>query len=84
MQKALDQMNVQIHRAVTDLTGTTGLAMVRAIVAGERDPARLATLRDPRCRTSEAAIAEHLPAPGATSICSISPRPCSSLTRWTR
>ena len=60
MQKALDQMNVQIHRAVTDLTGTTGLAMVRAIVAGERDPARLATLRDPRCRKSEAAIAEHL------------------------
>ena len=60
MQKALDQMNVQIHRAVTDLTGTTGLAIVRAIVAGERDPTRLATLRDPRCRKSETAIAEHL------------------------
>lgn len=60
MQKALDQMNVQIHRAVTDLTGTTGLAIVRAIVAGERDPARLATLRDPRCRKSETQIAEHL------------------------
>jgi transposase len=38
MQKALDQMNVQVHRAVTDLTGTTGMAIVRAIVAGERDP----------------------------------------------
>ena len=60
MQKALDQMNVQIHRAVTDLTGTTGLAIVRAIVAGERDPAQLATLRDPRCRKSEAEIAAHL------------------------
>ena len=41
MQKALDQMNVQGHRAVTELTGVTGMAMVRAIVGGERDPARL-------------------------------------------
>jgi transposase len=60
MQKALDQMNVQVHRAVTDLTGTTGLAIVRAIVAGERDPTRLAALRDGRCRKSAAQIAEHL------------------------
>lgn len=60
MQKALDQMNVQVHRALTDLTGKTGLAMVRAIVAGERDPYRLATLRDQRCKKSEAQIAEHL------------------------
>ncbi len=42
MQKALDQMNVQVHRAVTDITGLTGMAIVRAIVAGERDPVRLA------------------------------------------
>jgi hypothetical protein len=34
-------MNVQVHKAVTDLTGTTGMAIVRAIVAGERDPVRL-------------------------------------------
>jgi transposase len=60
MQKALDQMNVQIHRAVADLTGTTGMAIVRAIVAGERDPLRLATHRDPRCRKSVEQIAEHL------------------------
>lgn len=60
MQKALDQMNVQVHRAVTDLTGKTGLAMVRAIVEGERDPYRLATFRDKRCKKSEAQIAEHL------------------------
>lgn len=52
MQKALDQMNVQVHRAVSDLTGTTGMAIVRAIVAGERDPGRLALLRDGRCRKS--------------------------------
>lgn len=60
MQKALDQMNVQVHRAVTDLTGNTGMAIVRAIAAGERDPARLATFRDSRCRKSEGQIAEHL------------------------
>lgn len=60
MQKALDQMNVQVHRAVTDLAGKTGMAIVGAIVAGERDPFRLAALRDVRCRKSEAEIAEHL------------------------
>jgi len=60
MQKALDQMNVQVHRAVTDLTGLTGMTIVRAIVAGERDPARLAALRDRRCRKSADQIAKHL------------------------
>jgi transposase len=60
MQKSLDQMNVRVHRAVSDLDGATGLAIVRAIVAGERDARRLAALRDPRCRQSEAEIAEQL------------------------
>jgi len=60
MQKALDQMNVQVHRAVADLTGTTGLAIVRAIVAGERDPATLAGHRDPRCHKSVDEIARYL------------------------
>jgi transposase len=60
MQKALDQMNVQIHRAVTDVTGSTGMAIIRAIVAGERDPARLATHRDCRCRKSAEDIAQYL------------------------
>jgi hypothetical protein len=60
MQKALDQMNVQVHRAVSDLTGHTGMAMVRAMVAGERDPFRLAALRDRRCKQSEAKMAEYL------------------------
>jgi transposase len=60
MQKALDQMNVQVHRAVSDLTGTTGMAIVRAIVAGERDPARLARHRDRRCRKSTEQIAQYL------------------------
>lgn len=60
MQKALDEMNVQVHRAVTDLTGNTGMAIVRAIVAGERDPARLAMHRDRRCHKSVEAIAQYL------------------------
>lgn len=60
MQKALDQMNVQVHRAVTDLTGVTGMAIVRAIVAGERDPTRLAQHRDARCRKSADELARHL------------------------
>jgi transposase len=60
MQKALDQMNVQVHRAVTDLTGTTGMAIVRAIVAGEREPARLAMHRDHRCHRSQEEIARYL------------------------
>lgn len=60
MQKSLDQMNVRVHRAVADLDGVTGMAILRAIVAGERDPHRLAALRDPRCRKSEAQIAEQL------------------------
>ncbi len=60
MQKALDQMNVQVHRAVTDITGKTGMAIIRAIVAGQRSPKKLATLRDKRCRKSQAQFAEHL------------------------
>lgn len=60
MQKALDQMNVQVHHAVTDLTGKTGMAIVRAIVGGEREPMHLAALRDRRCKKSEDEIAELL------------------------
>jgi transposase len=60
MQKALDQMNVQVHRAVTDITGVTGMAIVRDIVSGERDPARLAAHRDGRCHKSVEEIARYL------------------------
>jgi transposase len=60
MQKYLDQMNVCVHQAVSDITGVTGTAIIRAIVDGERDPYALARLRDRRCRKSEAQIAEHL------------------------
>jgi transposase len=60
MQKCLDQMNVRLHRAVSDVDGTTGMAILRAIVDGERDPVKLAKFRDPRCQKSEATIAEYL------------------------
>jgi transposase len=60
MQKSLDQMNVQVHRAVSDLAGLTGLAIVRAIVGGERNPDVLAALRDPRCKKTAAEIAKYL------------------------
>ena len=60
MQKALDQMNIQVHRAVSDLTGKTGLSIVRAIVEGERNPSQLAAFRDKRCKKSEEQIAEYL------------------------
>jgi transposase len=60
MQKSLDQMNVRVHRAVADLEGVTGMAIVRAIVAGERDPQQLAKLRHPGCHKSAEEIAEQL------------------------
>ena len=60
IQKCLDQMNVCVHHAVSDISGTTGMAIIRAIVEGERDPTTLAKLRDPRCRKSEEQIAQEL------------------------
>src|SRR3984957_17907900 len=60
MQKSLDQMNVRLHRAVSDVDGVTGMAILRAIVKGERDPEKLAELRDRRCRQSREEIAEQL------------------------
>jgi len=60
MQKSLDQMNVCVHHAVSDITGVTGMAILHAIVGGERDPRVLAGLRDPRCRKSEEQIVEEL------------------------
>jgi transposase len=60
VQKALDQMNIQLHHVISDITGTTGLAIGEAILAGERDPQCLARLRDPRIVASEATVAEAL------------------------
>lgn len=60
IQKSLDQMNVCVHHAVSDISGATGMAIIRAIVDGERNPTTLAKFRDPRCRKSEKQIAEEL------------------------
>jgi transposase len=60
MQKALIQMNLQLHHLVTDLTGTTGMRIIRAIIAGERDVKALAKLRDVRCKASLQSACEAL------------------------
>jgi transposase len=60
MQKALTQMNIQLHQAVSDITGTTGMAIIRAIVAGEHDPQVLAAKKHHRVKRSEAEIAAAL------------------------
>jgi transposase len=52
MQRALDQMNIHLHHVVSDLDGETGLAILEAILAGERDPKELVKLRDARCHKS--------------------------------
>ncbi|HEV3063264.1 MAG TPA: IS110 family transposase [Vicinamibacterales bacterium] len=56
MQKALVQMNIQLPLVVSDITGVTGLRILRDIVAGQRDPQQLAQHRDYRCRASAAEI----------------------------
>ena len=60
MQKALTQMNVQFQHVIDDITGLTGLAILDAILAGERDPAVLAKLRDPRIKACEETIRKSL------------------------
>jgi len=60
MHKALTQMNVQIQHVISDITGRTGLAIVEAILAGQRDPAELAKLRDSRIRATEDTIRKSL------------------------
>ena len=59
-QKALNQMNVQIHHVISDLTGQTGLAMADAILAGQRDTKELAQWRDRRIKASQETIAKSL------------------------
>lgn len=60
LQKALEQLNVKLPEVVADVTGVTGMSIIKAILAGERDPAQLAKLRDPRCKQDEQAIARAL------------------------
>jgi transposase len=60
MQKALEQMNVKLTEVLSDVTGVTGLSIIRAILAGQRDPAELARLRHEHCKISEAGRAQAL------------------------
>jgi hypothetical protein len=60
MQKALTQMNVQLANVISDVSGLTGQTIIRAIVTGERDPRKLAELRDPRIHASREEIAKSL------------------------
>ena len=73
MQKALEQMNLKLSHVVSDITGLTGMGIVKAILRGEPDPVELAKLRDARCKNSEATVAAfHAELSGAS---------CSSGTR---
>lgn len=60
LHKSLTQMNVQLHHVISDLTGVTGLAILQAILEGERDPQRLAALKDHRIKASRDVIAKSL------------------------
>ena len=60
MQKALTQMNLQLHHVISDITGVTGMNIIRAIVDGERDPQVLATYRDKRIKANMATIVKAL------------------------
>jgi transposase len=60
MQKALQQMNLLLHHVVSDITGLTGMTIIRAILAGERDPQVLAQHRDSHCKHSAEVIAKSL------------------------
>ena len=60
MQKALELMNLKLTKVLGDVTGVTGLKIIRAILAGERDPQGLAQLRDRRCQHTAAEIATAL------------------------
>jgi len=60
MQKALEQMNIKLTEVISDSTGVTGMKIIRAIISGERNPVKLASMRDARCNNSETIIAKAL------------------------
>lgn len=60
MQKALTQMNLQLANVLSDVSGATGQAIIKAILAGEHDPHKLAEFRDPRVKASKEEIAQSL------------------------
>jgi transposase len=69
MHKALTQMNLQIHHVINDITGVTGLAIIDAIIAGERDPEKLAQYREPTIQAGPETMPSRWWETGAGSIC---------------
>lgn len=70
MQKALEQMNVKLNTVLREVTGTTGMAIINAILGGERNPEVLASYRHGRCKEDEATIAKSLIGTGGRSTSS--------------
>lgn len=60
MQKALNEMNIQLHHVISNITGVTGMNIIKAIIAGERDASKLATFRDYRIKSNEGTIIKAL------------------------
>lgn len=60
MQKALSEMNIQLHHVISDITGLTGMNIIKAIIAGERNPEKLAQLRDGRIKSDSLTITKAL------------------------
>lgn len=60
MQKAMEQMNIKLTNVLSDITGTTGMKIIRSILSGERNPEKLAKHRDPRCKKSDKQIVKSL------------------------
>ena len=60
MQKSLIQMNIQLHKVLSDMTGQTGMMIIRSILQGERDPLKLAQMKNSRVKSSEEIIAKSL------------------------
>lgn len=60
MQKALIQMNLHLHKVISDITGLTGMTIIKAIAAGQTDPQVLAALKDPRIKSTTTEIVKAL------------------------
>jgi len=60
MQKALQQMNLRLDNVVSDITGQTGMRIIKAVLSGERDVRKLVNLRDPHCKSSPEVMAQSL------------------------
>ena len=79
MQKALTQMNIQVHRVITDITGYSGMAIIRAILDGERNALKLAQIKHPLVKAPTEVIVEALQGDYRTEHCSNCKQPSISM-----